>query len=257
MPYPLDSTTPVQLWPPRGGVGSYTWHDLKNIEQSTGGPTAILPYIDAVPYRLSGGHNILTGKTELALQNAATNIGYQQNVLAYTALLNTVLEGEVMSWDNDILVIRIIRGSTPRGTSELNLWAGLLDGLPSGTVSGAAGFWGQSTAGADVSGIMNATTGTFSAVGGQADEVYLFIQVSDTGAGIETRIMGRNKLTTGKWSGGANWGAGQALSALGNNLRIAWGVAQRTPGTDNLTGISTVGFQVRVARVPLGNLFLG
>lgn len=230
----------------RGGGAAITWVDLLSCDQGSG--TAVAPGADASGFRSSGGHNTTTGVTEITCAGSIVAAdGYQENVLWYSEDLSVLLPDFDPS--TEALAIRILRGDTPSGTVELNLWAGLLDGQPSGTASGCCFFWGHGSGAADNSGLMGATAMTFSGAGGLVDSVTGLIQIMIDGTTRETRVTGRNLMQSGAFSGGANWGAGQNLATEQSSWKICWGLGHRS--TDSLAGIVTTGFKVQIAKVPL------
>lgn len=225
------------------GTLDIQWVELRSCDQGSG--TAVAPGGDVSGFRSSGGHDTNTGITDIVLSNVATAAdGYQENVLWYSEDLLTLLPDYDPARHD--LLIEIDKLATPSGTVELNLWAGLLDGTPSGTASGCCFFLGHGSASADNSGIMGATTNTFSGAGDNADTVTAKIQVTVDGATVESRIMGLNTLQDGAESGGANWGAGQTLTGSKATWKICWGIGHRS--TDSMAGLGAT-FRVRVARV--------
>lgn len=219
------------------------WIELRSCDQGSG--TAVAPGADASGFRTSGGHNTSTGITDIVLSSVAVAAdGYQEAVLWYSEdLLTLIPDFDPTKHD---LLIEIDKLSTPPGTVELNLWAGVLDGQPSGTASGCCFFLGHGSAVADNSGIMGATTNTFSGAGDNADVCTAAIQITSDAGVYETRITGLNTLQDLDESGGANWGAGQALTGTKATWKICWGIGHRS--TDSMAGLVAT-FKVRVAKV--------
>lgn len=219
------------------------WVELKSCDQGSG--TAVAPGGDVSGFRSSGGHNTSTGITDIVLSSAAVAAdGYQEAVLWYSEdLLTLIPDFDPTKHD---LLIEIDKLATPPGTVELNLWAGLLDGTPSGTASGCCFFLGHGSASADNTGIMGATTNTFSGAGDNVDTCVARIQITADGATVETRIVGLNTLQDLDESGGANWGPGQTLTGTRATWKICWGIGHRS--VDSMAGLVAT-FKVRVAKV--------
>ena len=232
-------------FPSAGGSRKIKWIELRSCDQGSG--TAVAPGGDVSGFRSSGGHNTTDGVTRVVTSSAAVAAdGYQENVCWWSEDLLTLIP----DFDPDLhyLLIEIDKGMTPPGTVELNTFAGLLDGLPSGTASGCCFFIGHGSASADNSGLMNATTMTFSGAGDNVESCVATIQITNDAGTREARIIGRNVLQDRDESGGANWGAGQNLTTSPSSWKIVWGIGHRS--TDSMAGF-IARFKVRVAKALL------